>query len=86
MKTTDIELHNIIMQIPKNTSELTITAKIIEGDKVVKVQGVYNINEIFQARKDFLDYVDGGDDYNATYSLTDEGRAYVEELIREGRI
>lgn len=39
MKTTDIELHNIIMQIPKNTSELTITAKIIEGDKVVKVQG-----------------------------------------------
>lgn len=86
MKTTDIELHNIIMQIPKNASELTITAKIIEGDKVVKVQGVYNVDEIFQARKDFLDYVDGGDDYNATYSLTDEGRAYVEELIREGRI
>lgn len=86
MKATDIELYNIIMQIPRNACELTITAKIIEGDKVVEVQGVYNVSEIFQARQDFLDNVDFGDDYNATYALTDKGMAYLEELTREDRI
>lgn len=86
MKATDIEFHNIIIQIPKNTSELIVTARILDGDKIVATQGTYDMTALFQARKDFLDNVEDGDDYNAIYQLTDQGYKYAEELEREGRI
>lgn len=86
MKIEDMEFHNIIIQIPKNTSELVVIARILDGDKIVKVQGTCDITALFQARKDFLDNVEDGDDYNGIYRLTDQGYEYAEELEREGRI
>lgn len=86
MENNGVELHNVILQIPKNASEITMTAKILEDDKVIEAQGRYDIAMLFQARKDFLDYVSDGDDYNATYLLTDKGKAYLKELEHEGRI
>lgn len=86
MKIEDMEFHNIIIQIPKNTSELVVTARILDGDKIVAAQGTYDMTALFQARKDFLDNVEDGDDYNVIYRLTDKGYKYAEELEHEGRI
>ena len=34
-------------------------------------------------RRDFLSYVPEGDEYDAVYTLTDEGRAELERLMKE---
>ena len=39
--------------------------------------------EIRQMRRDFLNYVPDGDEYDAVYTLTDEGRAELERLMKE---
>ena len=75
----DINFHHIIIEIPEDTVKLVVNAKILDGDELVTVKGSYTANEIFKARKDFLDNVEDGDDYDAVYVLTDEGRAWLEE-------
>lgn len=77
----DGEIIHIIIEIPKETARLEITATTLNGDgNPEKLLSVMTPSEIRQARKDFLDYVDGGDDYNAQYTLTDLGREYAERI------
>ena len=73
----------IIVKIPKDAAlvELNITMLDEHGD-LMRVQRCLSTSEIRECRKDFLDNVEFGDDYDAMYTLTDEGRAYAEKLLR----
>lgn len=81
-KKIELEQQYVMLQIPKGTLKLEIIATIFGEDnkntKLVKVSRELNIDEIFQARQDFLEYV--GDDFDAVYSLTDKGREYLQSL------
>ena len=77
------ELINIIMKIPSSTAELTITARRIENGKIKQYEVYLDTDDIFAARKDFLENVEFGDDYDAVYTLTDEGRRMAERLMQD---
>ena len=82
----EIELDeiNIIAKVPKNAARVTISAIMLTNDdSQMTVHKVLDPDDIRQARQDFLDYVEGGDDYDARYVITDAGRAYLEQLEKE---
>ena len=74
-----LDHHPIIIRIPKGAVALELTASIIIDGQIQKATAKFDNNDIFQFRKDFIDYV-GDDDFDALYTLTDEGRKYLEEL------
>ena len=66
----------IIIRIPENTVRLEITASVMDEDgNIVTANTILYPNDIYDARKDFMDYV-GDDDYDgrALYVLTEKGR------------
>lgn len=64
----------VIIKIPENTVRLEITASVMDEDgNVVKAHTILNPSDIYDVRKDFMDYV-GDDDYDAVYVLTEKGR------------
>lgn len=80
-KIVELEEMNIILRIPKSAASVTVNAVLIdENDKTVKVSRRLSAEDIRSARQDFLDNVENGDDYDAHYVLTDEGREYLEQL------
>ena len=80
-KTMEVEEINVILRIPREAASVTIHAVMIdENDRSVKVSRKLSAEDIRTARQDFLDNVEYGDDYNARYVLTDEGRAYLDSL------
>lgn len=81
----DTELVHIIVQVPKETVACGFTAKLLHDGKLVEAHMEMTPEEFRQARKDFLDNVDGGDEYDAVYALTEEGKAYADKLMREMR-
>lgn len=72
----DLEEINVIVQIPKNSTRIQITADVFVGDKQLSVTRVLNPSDIFNARKDFIDFV-GDEDI---YVPTEEGRKLLSEL------
>lgn len=85
-KQKEVELNetNIILKIPENAASLTVIANMVDADgKLMKVQKTLSVQDIFKARQDFLDNVEGGDDYDAKFVLTEEGKAYLEQLLEE---
>ena len=77
-KGEELEEYNIILSIPKAAADLTVTAKFIEGDKVVTAEKHMTVAEIHEARQAFLDNVEDGDDYDARYALTEKGLRFKE--------
>lgn len=77
----DTELIHIIVQVPKDAVTVSFDAKLLQNGKLVTAHMDMSAEEFRQARQDFLENVDGGDDYDAIYALTDEGRAYAEKLM-----
>lgn len=75
---------NVIMKIPKDAARIDITAYIIDdnGD-VSKVSKTMKASDIYEMRKDFLDNVEGGDDYDARYVITEEGLEFLEQLEKQ---
>lgn len=74
---------NIILNIPSNAARLDVTAYLLDDDgKTVKVQSVLNTEEIRKCRSDFLENVDGGDDYNARFVITEAGKKWLEDIER----
>ena len=74
---------NIFFTVPETCIELEVKAIMLdENNNPISVTKKLTLNDIVSARKDFLDYVDDGDDYDAKYVLTDEGRSYVETLMK----
>ena len=69
----------IMITIPKNTYQLEIIATTTnENGETLKVKKYLNTEEIFEARKNFQDNI--GDDWDATYIVTDKGRKWMEEM------
>ena len=81
----DTELIHIIVQVPKDTVAVSVDAKLLQNGELITAHMDMNAEEFRKARQDFLDNVDGGDMYDAVYSLTAEGRKYADELMREER-
>ena len=76
----DLEQINVILQIPKNTAKLKIEAVIVDDDNQAHVvTRSLSTQEVFDARKDFTDWVDE-EEYGAVYTITDFGREYLESL------
>ena len=82
----ELEEMNIFLRIPKEAVALEVTASLLsEAGKVQKVSTKLSVSDIRDRRQDFLDNVEDGDDYDARYVLTDEGRAYLESLKEDVR-
>lgn len=80
-KFVDLEEMNVILRIPKDAVGLTIRVQLIgEDGELKKVERKLSVADIHTARTDFLDNVEFGDDYDAKFELTDEGREYLERL------
>ena len=75
---------NVIMKIPKDSARIDITAYLIDdnGD-VSKVSKTMKAGDIYEMRKDFLDNVEDGDDYDARYVITEEGLEFLEQLEKQ---
>jgi hypothetical protein len=77
----DCELINIIVKVPKETVTCGFTAKLLLNGELKEAHMDMSPDEFRQARQDFLDNVDGGDEYDMRYALTEEGRKYVDKLM-----
>lgn len=77
----DCELINIIVKVPKETVACRFMAKLLLNGELKEAHMEMTPEEFRQARQDFLDNVDGGDDFDKVYRLTEEGKAYVEKLM-----
>lgn len=75
------ELINIIVKVPENTVACRVTAKMMEDGKLIEANMDMSPEEFRQARQDFCDNVEDGDDFDKMYTLTEEGKAYVEKLM-----
>lgn len=76
----ELEEYNIIIKIPKVAADLTVTVNYIEDGKVVTAIKHLSVADIHEARQAFLDNVELGDDYDARYVLTEEGKQLAEKL------
>ena len=86
-ETIELNEINIILKIPADAAKLEITALMLdENNDVVKVVKQLGLEDIHEARRDFLLNVGEDDDYDVRYVLTDEGRAYLKQLEREGKL
>ena len=77
----DCELINIIVKVQKETVACRFMAKLLLNGELKEAHMDMSPEEFRQARKDFLDNVEDGDDFDKMYTLTEEGKAYVEKLM-----
>lgn len=73
------DLIKVILDIPKDTVKITLTATVLSGDEFVTAQSVLTPSELMQMRQDYL-YLDPTDDAFAVYALTENGLKYAEGL------
>lgn len=76
----ELQEHRAIINLPENTVELTITAKVFENGELQEVQTVYSMSQV---REMFEKADDGYIDDNDRFVITEKGRAWLEELERE---
>ena len=81
MKPDDIEFQDAVVSIPKNAIWVTLNIKTIENGEVKSIQGDFDPPAIREAFQKFDDTVSG--EY-PKYVITEEGRKYVEQLMKEG--
>ena len=84
MEPKEVELQemNIILKIPENAIFLEVKASLMnENGQLMNVMKKLPVQDIFKARQDFLQNVEDGDEYDARYVLTDEGREYLNSLL-----
>lgn len=70
----DTELIHIIVQVPKDAVTVSFDAKLLRDGKLVDAHMDMTPEEFRQARQDFLDEVETGDDYDKMWSLTDKAK------------
>ena len=83
-------LINIIMKVPIGTAYLMVSAKSFNQDgEPISYEMKMDSEMIAEARQDFLDNVEDGDDYDRRYIITDYGRATLEQArqsaLQEGK-
>ena len=79
-ETIELDQINIILPIPKQTVSMELTVKIMDGDTIQSVCKPFTISDIHDMRQNFLDNVEFGDDYDALYGITEEGKRYLEAI------
>lgn len=77
----DEDFIHIILPVPKDTVTVSVTAKMIQNGKLIEAKMDMTPEDFRQLRQDFLDEVDGGDEYDKVWELTEEGRKYAEKLM-----
>lgn len=76
-----LEEINIILKIPKGAVKLTINATIMnENGELEKVVRDLSLTDIQDARTAFLNNVDGGDDYDQEWVLTDKAKKMLDDI------
>ena len=70
----DCELINIIVKVPKETVACRFMAKLLLNGELKEAHMEMTPEEFRQARQDFLDNVEGGDDYDKVWVLTDKAK------------
>lgn len=68
------ELINIIVKVPENTVACGFTAKMLMNGELKEAHMDMTPEEFRQARQDFCDNVEGGDDYDKVWVLTDKAK------------
>ena len=70
----DVEMINIILKIPKDSVSLNVTATLLDEDLTpYKAIMSLSVSDIMDARKDFLDNVEDGDEYDMRIRITYNG-------------
>lgn len=82
MQMDKIELKEkyIVLSIPEDSVGVTITAKVLIGEKITEVSRNMDFAEV---RAAFKEAEEGYVPPDALFTLTDKGRAYLEELERQ---
>ena len=71
----------ILLKIPINTITMSMTVRFINSDGEVKQQTAeFDHSDIIDFRRDFLDNVEFGDDYDAIYKKKKKGIQYQKLL------
>ena len=77
----ELEEMNIIIKVPKDALKVTIKVQVPGYDgEIIKAKKKLLKTDIDAARKDFLDNVEDGDDFNAKYVVTEKGKEYLKQL------
>ena len=80
-KEIELEEMNIIVKVPKDALKVTIKVQVPGYDgEIIKAKKKLLKTDIDAARKDFLDNVEDGDDFNAKYVVTEKGMEYLKQL------
>ena len=83
----DLEEMNVILRVPRDAVSLELIVGIFdENGKLRRVSSKLSISEISDARQAFLENVEDGDEYDARFVITEEGRRHLEQLRSEGGI
>lgn len=75
------ELIHIILPVPKDTVTVSVTAKMIQNGKLIEAKMDMSAEEFRQSRQDFLENVEDGDDYDKVWTLTEEGRNHLNQIM-----
>ena len=77
----ELEEMNIIIKVPKDALKVTIKVQVPGFDgEIIKAKKKLTKTDIDAARKDFLDNVEDGDDFNAKFVVTEKGTEYLKQL------
>ena len=85
----DMETQGVIIEIPKGTVKLSIKMTVIDEDGTeIKVKKKLKKADIEKARKDFLENVELGDDYDidGMFEVTEKGKEilrHYNELLQQ---
>ena len=74
------ELKDIVIPIPNNTIEMTIKLKVYENGEMFDAEQTFDLEGIKYAEDLFDQCCDG--EY-PLYTLTEKGREYVENILKE---
>lgn len=77
----DEDFIHIILPVPKDTVTVSVTAKMIQNGKLIEAKMDMTPEDFRQLRQDFLDNVEGGDEYDDVYTLTDIGKEIADQIL-----
>lgn len=80
VKYYDGECKDIILSIPTNTIEMTIKLKVYENGEMFDAEQTFDLEGIKYAENLFEQCCDG--EY-PVYTLTEKGKEYVENILKE---
>lgn len=80
MNEIELATSYIVLLLPEETVEATITAKVFHGGELMEVHKKLSLTEVRAAFKDAEDSYFPPD---AEFTITDKGRAYLDELERQ---